>query len=150
MESASRQRNGSEMPKYVLKDKINGVRGFSLPIGLGTPEEINKELASMIDVLLDRVESPVDNRDPLALMKVANGYLARAREIEFLILTLEREGKVKKTPRAIDTSKSDPYYTLRTGELQSFIAIAEKAVDEGSRRLSAAQLQHDRTVRGLE
>lgn len=150
MACASQPRNGSDMPKYVLKEKVNGVRGFVLPAGLGTPQEINKELSSMIDVLLDRVESPVDNRDPLALMRVANGYLARAREIEFLILAREREGTTKRTPRTVDMSKADPYYTLRTGELQSFIAIAEKAVDEGSRRLSAAQLQHDREVRGLE
>lgn len=141
------------MTKYTIKKestKINGVRGITLPVGLGTPSEINKELQHMIGVLLDRVDSPVDNRDPLALMRVANAYLARAREIEFLILTLEREGTVKRTPRTIDMNKADPYYTLRTGELQSFISIAEKAVDEGSRRLSAAQLQHDRTVRGLE
>lgn len=146
----SQQKGGSEITKYVVrKENIKGVRGFRLLKGLGTPTEIQQELQNMIDVLLDRVDSPVDPDNPLALMTVANAYLARAREIEFLILGLERTGEIKRTPRAVDTSKADPYYKLRTGELQSFIEIAEKAVEEGSRRLSAEQLVYDRSVRGL-
>ena len=137
------------MTKYIIKKTIKGVRGFQVPDGLGTVDEIEAELSSMIDVLLDRVDSPVDNNKPLALMTVANAYLARAREIKFRILSLERRGVVKKTPRSVDVTKTDSYYALRVGELETFIELAKEAVDEGSRRLSAAQLLHEREIRGL-
>lgn len=99
----------------------------------------------MIDVLLDRVVAPMDNDNPLALMTVANAYFARASEISFLIHAMEREGLVK-TGRG----SGDEYYKFRTGELADFLELAKRSIDEGSRRLSAAQLEHDRQVRGLD
>lgn len=139
-------RMGVSVSKYVLKDKGKEEK----IVGLGTPDELSDECQSMIDVLLDRTKSPVDNGSPLGLLTVANAYLARAREMEFLIYRLEREGVVRRTPRSVDMAKADPYYTFRTGELAAFIQIAEKAVELGSRRLTAARLEFDRSVRGLE
>jgi hypothetical protein len=130
--------------------KTSRLRGIKLPTGLGSVEELHNELQNMIDVLLDRARTPVDNNDPLALMKIANAYYARAMEIAFLIHTLERKGIVKRTPRVTDMTKADPYYIFRTGELDTFIKLAERSIDEGSRRLSAVQLEHNRHVRGLE
>lgn len=121
------------------------LRGIDLPNGLGTIDELHAELQSMINVLLDRVPAPVDNNNPLGLMTVANAYFARASEMAILIYAMERDGRVKG-----GRGSDDPYHLFRTGELNVFMEMAKKSVDEGSRRLSAAQLEHDRTVRGLD
>jgi hypothetical protein len=104
----------------------------------------------MIKSLLDITKVPADNSNPMELLNKANAYLARGREMEFIIYRLEREGVVRRTPRTVDMSKADPYYTFRTGELATFIEMAEKSVELGSRRLTFARLEFDRSVRGLE
>ena len=99
----------------------------------------------MINVLLDRNQAPVDNDNPLALMTVANAYFARASEMVFLIHAMEREGLVKG-----GRGSKDEYHMFRTGELAVFLELAKRSIDEGSRRLSAAQLEHERQTRGLD
>ena len=112
------------------------LRPVAVPEGVHSVEDMHKELQHMINVLLDRVKvSAVDYADPLALMKIAGAYYARAREIEFIIYSMERDKLVNGK-----RGSQDQYHLFRTGELTSFINLAKASMDEGSRRLSAEQL----------
>jgi len=101
-----------------------------LPAGLPTVDRINREIEEYTDVLLGRVDPPVDS-PYLQLMEVAAAYYARARELEILIFEGEQNGSIK---------KGDPHYRVRTGQLNSFIEMARKMFDLGSRRLTQEQL----------
>jgi hypothetical protein len=63
-------------------------------------------------------------------MEVATAYIARAFEIEMLLLQLEHEG-------------DHALQKFRTGPLRSFIDAARKMVDLGSRRLTQEQMLTD-------
>lgn len=97
------------------------------------PNELADELHSYVDVLLARADAPVDS-PYLDLQECATAYLARALEMEMLIHNLERNRKV---------IRGHPLYQFRTGSLRSFIEMAKKMADLGSRRLSAEQLMSD-------
>jgi hypothetical protein len=112
---------------------IRRVRDVPLAIGLPTLDELEEEFFGYADVLLGRQEPPIDN-GVLTLMEVADAYLARGYEVEMMILAAERRR---------DILKSSPYSKYRTGELRSFIELARKATDLGSRRLTMARLEHD-------
>jgi hypothetical protein len=88
------------------------------------------ELLGYVDVLLARADAPVDS-PYLDLQECATAYLARALEMEMLIHNEERNRKVV---------RGHPLYQFRTGSLRSFIEMAKKMADLGSRRLSAEQL----------
>jgi hypothetical protein len=113
------------------------VRDVPLAMGMPTLEELEEELFGYVDVLLGRQEPPI-NEGVLTLMEVANAYLSRAYELEMMILAAERERVIM---------RSDPYSKFRTGELRSFIELARKVQELGSRRLTQAQMlaQAERT-----
>jgi hypothetical protein len=93
-------------------------------------DEIYDELEQYVDVILGREEPPLAS-PYLALQEIASAYLARAYEIDMLIHRAEANREV---------AKNSPYYRLRTGALRSFIEMARKMCDLGSRRLSQEQL----------
>jgi hypothetical protein len=103
--------------------KLNDV-----PVAAGLPgvEEIKDELFGYTDVLLGRVEAPID-AGVMTRMEVALAYHARASELEMLILTQEQEGNVV---------KGSPYYHLRTGQLRRFLELSKLVVQAGSRQLT--------------
>lgn len=109
------------------------LRDVPLAIGLPTLEELEDEFFGYVDVLLGRQEPPIDN-GIMTLMEVSDAYLARGYEVEMMILAAERSK---------DIMRSSPYSKFRTGELRSFIELARKATDLGSRRLTMARLEHD-------
>ena len=127
----SRQR--LTIPVYRRMPMTRKVRDIPVALGLSTLEELEEELFGYVDVLLGRQEPPIDN-GIMTMMEVADGYLARAYEIEMMILAAERNK---------DILRSNPYVKFRTGELRSFIELARKATDLGSRRLTMARLEHD-------
>lgn len=104
----------------------------SVPVSLGLPtvEEMWKELAEYIDILLGRKPPPIVS-PYLALVECATAYHGRAQEMSALIHNGERTG---------DIVKGSPYYRFRTGELRSFIELSRKAAELGSRRLTQEQL----------
>jgi hypothetical protein len=93
----------------------------------------------MFDVLIGRSPAPL-NKDGLDLMEISDAYYMRATELTFIIHSLERQGTVK---------RGDEYYKIRTGELEDFRDACKRAVELGSRRLTALQLEHNQSVRGL-
>jgi hypothetical protein len=109
------------------------VREIQTKEGLPPVEELEDELEGYMDVLMGRVQPPVD-AGHLTLMEVADAYFARACEIQYHILKAERAGAV---------FKGHSYYKFRTGELRSFLELTKRAADLGSRRLTQARLLHD-------
>jgi hypothetical protein len=116
------------------------IRHFRLGEGLPTPDLIASELQDMTDVLLGRVEPPID-KGFMTLHEVADAYFARASEITMLIQQAERDGRV---------TKSGAHYKIRTGELRTFLEMAKRAADLGSRRVTAESLRQEREIRGRE
>jgi hypothetical protein len=109
------------------------VRAIQVGTGLPEIEDLENELEHYMDVLMGRVQPPLD-AGHLTLMEVADAYFARACEIQYLILKAEREGGV---------FKGSKYYKFRTGELRTFLELSKRASDLGSRRLTQARLLHD-------
>lgn len=112
-----------------------GKRLTEVGLGLGLPpiDDLYDELLGYTDVLLGRVDPEVDS-PYLSLMEIASAYYARAMEIEMLIHTEEHAHRVV---------RGSPYYKFRTGQLRSFIEMARKMADLGSRRLSQETLLND-------
>jgi len=108
-----------------------------LPEGLPEYDEIIEELHGYVDVFLGRAESPLAS-PYLAMAEVATAFLSRAYELEMLIYEGEQN-------ESIDGGRSskDPYHKLRTGALASFISMAKRLADLGSRRLTQEQLLSD-------
>lgn len=107
-------------------------------LGLGSVDDLRDELIGYTDVLLGRVPSPIES-PYLALQEVATAYHSRAREIEMLIFDAEREGLVM---------RGTELYKFRTGRLQSFLEMAKRLADLGSRRLSQEQLLYSARLEG--
>lgn len=93
-------------------------------------QDIIDEIHAYWDVLLGRVESPI-NSPYLALMEVAVAYFSRAQELDALIHEGESSGAIR---------KNSPYYKVRVGPLRSFIEACRKHADLGSRRLTQEDL----------
>jgi hypothetical protein len=112
----------------------------SVPVGLGLPtvDELWEEMQEYIDVILGREESPIQS-PYLSLAEVATAYYCRAQEIDAKIHAGERSG---------DIVKGSPYYRFRTGELRSFIELAKKAAELGSRRLTQESLLQQQRIEG--
>lgn len=68
----------------------------------------------------------------MSLMEYANAVYSRACEINMLLHEAETTGVV---------IKNSAPYKFRTGELRSFIELSKGAMELGSRRLTAAQMQ---------
>lgn len=114
----------------------------AVPMGVGIPNitKLQSELLDMTDVLMGRTEPPID-AGHLTLMEVADAYFARASEITMLIQKSEREGF---------TTRGDALYHFRTGEVRTFMEMAKKAAELGSRRLTKEQLQFEMEQHGRE
>jgi hypothetical protein len=116
------------------------LRDVPLALGLPTIEELEEELFGYVDVLLGRQEPPLD-AGLLSMMEIANAYLSRAMELDMMIHAGERDRSIM---------RSSPYYKLRTGELRTFIDLAKRCQELGSRRLTEAQLLADAERTGNE
>lgn len=112
----------------------------SIRLGIGLPEVevLRAELMGYADVLLGRAPSPIES-PYLALQEVAAAYHARAREIEMLIYEAEHLGAVL---------RGSPLNRFRTGPLQSFIEMAKRLAELGSRRMSQEQLLYSQRLEG--
>lgn len=106
--------------------------------GLDDVDKLKDELIGYTDVLLGRAESPIES-PYLALQEVATAYHSRAREIEMLIYDLERSG---------ECMRGSELYKFRTGRLQSFIDMAKRLAELGSRRMSQEQLLYQQRLEG--
>ena len=104
----------------------------TVPVGVGLSEvaDLVVELHEYCDVLLGRVDAPVQS-PYLDLCEVATAYYARALEMDMHIHNAEREGFVL---------KGSELYRFRTGTLRSFIDMSKKMSELGSRRLSQEDL----------
>lgn len=114
------------------RDVQFGSRLNSVPVIEGLPAlpELHDEFIGYVDILLGREDAPIDS-PYLQLCEVATAYYARGLEVDMLIHAQERENKVH---------RGSPYYKFRTGELRSFIEMAKKCAELGSRRLSQEAL----------
>ena len=118
------------------------VRQFRLGDGLPLPQDIRDEIAGYRDVLMGRADPPID-KGVATLMEVAEGYFARACEIEQLIYRAIAEG------RLIGKKKTE-YSQLRTQEIRSFKELSKSAAELGSRRITYENLMFQKEMRGLE
>lgn len=123
--------------RKIVRGKI---RTFHINEGLPQIPAIQEELIDMTNVLLGRDDPPI-NHGTMTLYEVADAYYARASELTMLIQQAERLGTVP---------KNSNYYRLRTGELRTFMEMAKRAADLGSRRLSDEALQLEREALGRE
>lgn len=132
--------------KGVTKQRVshapprNRLRYHKLNEGLPPLPELEMEIQDMIDELLGRTQPSID-AGTLTLMETADAFFARASELQLLIQKGEREGSVP---------KGGGYYKFRTGELRTFLELAKRAADLGSRRLSEEQLIFERQKLGRE
>lgn len=84
----------------------------------------------MMAVLLGRVAPPID-RGVMTLQEVADAYYARAAEITIELHRMEADGVI---------NKGDNLYKFRTGELRTFLEVAKRSSELGSRRLTYEQV----------
>lgn len=115
-------------------------RLMGVPVGEGAVDvdELWHELEGYMDILLGREDPPVES-PYLGLMECATAYYARALEIDAIIHHMEREGTV---------FRGHALYKFRTGSLRSFIELAKRCAELGSRRLSQEQLLADQRRNG--
>lgn len=107
-----------------------------VPEGLPEPEDIIEELNHYCDVLLGRTPSPIAS-PYLALAEVATAYYARAQELDMAIHEYERTGHI---------ARGSDLYRIRTGALRSFIEMAKKMAELGSRRLTQETVLHQQRL----
>lgn len=81
---------------------------------------------------MGREDPPIDNGE-MTLLEYANAVFSRAMEITILLQRAESDGHVL---------KGSKHYKFRTGELRSFTELAQRAIDLGSRRITAAQMEY--------
>lgn len=127
----------------VTKDRQSATGKLrAVPLGEGVPPitSMVEELQDMTDVLLGRIEPPID-AGHLTLMEVADAYFARASEMTMLLQKAEREGTI---------TKGSSHYRFRTGELRTFLELARRASELGSRRLTEEQLVWEMQMHGRE
>lgn len=128
------------MKKKLRIKKNTHLRAVHVGEGLPPITSIHEELLDMTDVLLGRTEPPID-AGRMTLLEIAEAYYSRAAELTMLIQAGERSGSVP---------KGSNYYRLRTGELRTFMDMARKAADLGSRRVSNDKLDFDMVIYGRE
>lgn len=102
--------------------------------------ELWEELIDMTDTLLGRTPPPI-NHGALTLYETADAFYARAAELTMLI---QHEERTQGLPR------SHHYVKFRTGELRTFMDLAKRAADLGSRRLTEEQLLVEKERLGRE
>lgn len=79
-------------------------------------------------------EVPPINNGEMTLLEYANAVYSRGMELTMLIQRAEASGTVL---------KGSKYYKFRTGELRSFVELALKAIELGSRRITVAKMEYD-------
>lgn len=131
---------GRKRGKRRTPSEGHTLRGVVLGEGLPNLPAMQAEIEDMMDILLGRVEPPVD-MGTITLMEVSDAYFSRAMEMTYLLQKGEREGTVL---------KGSSHYKFRTGELRTFTEIAKRAADLGSRRLSEEQLRFEQSRLGRE
>ena len=117
----------------VTKDRQSAtgkLRAVQVGQGLPSITVMATEIQDMTDVLLGRVEPPID-AGHLTLYEIADAYYARAAEMTIHLQQLEREGQI---------TRGSGHYKFRTGELRTFQEMAKRAADLGSRRITYEQL----------
>lgn len=116
------------MAQTPLRKKVRGVR-----VGKGLPElgNLEAEVQYMYDVLLGRIDPPIE-KGVLTLMEVAFAYYARISELTAMIHNLERSGEIQ---------KSHPLSKFRTQNLRLMLDVCKGAQDLGSRRVTAAKME---------
>lgn len=117
-------------PDVVTAQHTQTLTPFVIPVRRIRYEDLVDEFYEYTQVLLGREPSPVQS-PYLDLMEVATVYHSRGREVEALIRQLEIEGEIR---------KGEKLYLFRTGPLSSFIEMARKCIDLGSRRLTQEHL----------
>ena len=116
------------------------VRQFRLGQGLPTPKAIRRELKGYKRVLMGFEDPPME-KGVMTLMEVAEGYFARACDIEQEILEAMAEGRI---------TKNSEYGTLRTQEIRSYKELFKSATELGSRRLTFESVRVQQEMRGME
>lgn len=117
----------------------NRLRVIPVGEGIADIEDLRAELSEYWDVLLGRIDAPLQG--PLALMETADMFYARASEMNALILRGEQDGSV---PAGSQLRK------FRTGELRDFREVARGAAALGSRRLTATAVEIEQAKLGRE
>jgi hypothetical protein len=124
--------------KKVKAQPRRSLRKFEVGSGLPALISLKAEFVDYWDILLGRAEPPFWN-GVATLMEVADAYYARAAEVTALIQEAER------------LKMSTPAYTkFRTGSLRTFMEMAKRAADLGSRRITLEQMTYDRERLGRE
>lgn len=110
-----------------------------VPVGDGLPDidEIQDELLEYSEVFLGKRTTPLETQSYLDLQEVAAAYRSRAMYLEQRIYMLEMDGTIH---------RGSPYYKLRTGQLRTFISMADMMFKLGSRRLSNEALLHEQRL----
>jgi hypothetical protein len=126
------RRNGDDKPKVTMDRQSKTGRLRAVKVGEGVPPipVMQAELQDMTDVLLGREDPPID-AGHLTLMEVADAFFARASELTMMLQAMERDGQI---------TRGSAHYKFRTGELRTFLEMAKRAADLGSRRLTEEQL----------
>lgn len=127
-------------PTPQRKHGRGALRAIRLGEGLPSIPQMQSELQDMTDVLLGRTAPDVD-MGTITLMETADAFFARASEMTMLIQGLERTGQI---------TKGSAHYHFRTGELRTFIEMAKRAADLGSRRITEEQLSFEMAKYGRE
>lgn len=126
-------------PKALRGQSYKGRRVVStrrLVIGEAAEDDLvalEEELQEMVDVLMGRVEPPIDT-GVSTLMECAEAFHARGKEIEMQFHNWERNGQV---------AKGSGHYRFRTGTLRSFIELCKGSMELGSRRVTALKIELD-------
>lgn len=116
-------------PSVVTSQHSSALTPLTFTTTIGY-DDLLDEFMGYANVLLGRDPSPLQS-PYLELMEVATAYHSRAREVEMELLTMEQSGVI---------SRGDHLYRFRTGQLASFIEMARKCIDLGSRRLTQEQV----------
>ncbi len=116
------------------------LRAFRVGEGVPSIPQMMSELQDMTDILLGREVPPVE-LGYLTLLETADAFFGRASELTMLLQQAEREGRV---------IRGSGHYKFRTGELRTFMEMAKRAADLGSRRLTQEQLEFERARYGRE
>lgn len=118
-------------PRNVATHYGQTLRDVPLSMGLPSVDALVEELKIYTDILLGRVEPPIDH-GVANLMEISNAYFARACEIDMLIHEGERNG---------DILRGSDFYRFRTGELRSFLDLTKRSFEMGSRMITVEQMR---------
>lgn len=137
-------RHGVRPERVIATNDRQSATGHlrAVHLGEGVPPltTLAEELQDMTDVLLGRVQPPID-AGHLTLYEVADAYYARAAEVTILLQQAERDGTI---------TKGSAHYKFRTGELRTFLEMAKRAADLGSRRITYEQMMIEATMLGRD